>query len=337
MVKKRLANGEPCEKCAQAEEMLRRRNYWDRIDEILWAVEGDETSAGAQKAAEHGVKLAPFFVVEHKNAETQIVTSTLRLLKQHLEPAEEAASTATTPGDLGVEDLAGRAIRELKGAAPIDILRFGLEHYGERCAIAFTGGEEVVLIDMATRLGLPFSVMTIDSGRLHPETYEYLDDIRRRFGCEIDVAFPDAKEVSELLRTKGTNSFLRDGHHECCAIRKLSPLRRQLTRYDAWVTGERRGTRSAEAFPIARRDEEFRGANGDLLRLDPLAALSRVEVIEYARQHQVPLHPLYGKGFARIDCLPCTRPVSDTPGEADRWWWEEGAGEPTAVDPGSGI
>ncbi len=337
MVKKRLASGEPCEKCAQAEEMLRRRNYWDRIDEILWAVEGDETSAGARKAAEHGVKLAPFFVVEQDGVEPKVVTSTLRLLKQHLEPSEKSESSTAPSGEVRVDDLAARAVRELAGAPPIDILRFGLEQFGERCAISFSGGEEVVLIDMATRLDLPFSVISVDSGRLHAETYEYLDDIRRRFGCEIDVALPDAAELSELLRTKGTNSFLRDGHHECCGIRKLSPLRRQLTRYDAWVTGERRETRSAEAFPVVRRDEEFRGASGDLLRLDPLAGLSRVEVIEYARKNEVPLHPLYKKGFARIDCLPCTRPVSDTPGEADRWWWEEGAAEPTPVDPGSGI
>lgn len=333
MVKKQLASGEPCEKCAQAEEMLRRRSLWDRIDEVIWAVEGDETSAGAREAARLGVKLAPFFVVEDDAGQETVVTSTLRLVKQVLGEAgaAAAASPATPPLDFAA------VARKLEGAEPAEVLRFGLERYAERCAIAFSGAEEVVLIDMATRLGLPFTVFTLDTGRLHGETYEYLDDLRRRFGREIEVVLPDAAEVTDLLQRKGANSFLRDGHHECCAIRKLRPLGRVLGRFDAWVTGARRDGRSVAELPVAQLDPVFRGAGGDVLRLNPLAGWSRVDVLDYARRHDVPMHPLYAQGFARIGCLPCTRPRSGSPDEPDRWWWEPDAASPTPVDPGSGI
>ena len=332
MVKKRLASGEPCEKCAQAEEMLRRRSLWDRIDQVIWAVEGDDGSPGAREAAKHGVELAPFFVVQDEGGRETVVTSTLRLVKQYLATASASQAPAASPDP----DVAAAA-RDLEAAEPIDILRFGLERYGDRCAIAFSGAEEVVLIDMATRLGLPFSVFSLDTGRLHGETYEFLDDLRRRYGLEIDVVLPDAAQVADLVQSKGSNSFYRDGHWECCAIRKLRPLRRILGRFDAWVTGKRRGSESAVELPVAQADPTFQGANGELLRLNPLASWSRVDVLDYARRHAVPTHPLHEKGFARIGCVPCTRPRSESPDEPDRWWWEQASAAPAPADPGSGI
>lgn len=331
MVKKRFANGEACEKCAQAEEMLRRRSLWDRIDQVLWAVEGDEASPGARVAAKHGVALAPFFVIEDESGGETVVTSALRLVKQYLGGGGASAAPAAPAVD------ADAAVRELEGAQPIEILRFGLERYGERCAIAFSGAEEVVLIDMATRLGLPFSVFTLDTGRLHGETYEFLDEVRRRYGREIDVVLPEAAEVEELVQTKGANSFYRDGHWECCAIRKLRPLRRILGGFEAWVTGKRRGGASPLEVPVVQADPSFQGASGSLLRLNPLARWTRGDVFDYVRRHDVPTHPLHEKGFARIGCAPCTRPRSASPGEPDRWWWEPGASAPAAPDLGSGI
>jgi phosphoadenosine phosphosulfate reductase len=332
MVKKRLASGDPCEKCAQAEEMLRRRSLWQRIDEVVWAVEGDDSSAGARVAARHGVERAPFFVVEQEDGAETVVTSALRLVKEYLgAPAPKRAATVAAPVD------AAEAARQLEGAEPSEILRFGLERHGERCAIAFSGAEEVVLIDMAARLDLPFSVFSLDTGRLHDETYEFLDDVRRRYGREIEIVLPDAAELTTLVQTKGTRSFLRDGHEECCAIRKLRPLRRVLGRFDAWVSGKRRGSLSPAELPVIQTDPTFQGASGSLLRLNPLAGWTRIDALDYARRHGVPTHPLHGKGFARIGCVPCTRPRSEDPDEPDRWWWEPGAVAPAQVDPGSGI
>jgi phosphoadenosine phosphosulfate reductase len=336
MVKKQLVSGEPCEKCAQAEEMLRRRSLWDRIDQVIWAVEGDDGSPGARVAAKHGVELAPFFVVQDDGGRETVVTSALRLVKQHLGAAGASEAPTVSPVPPPTVDARGLA-RYVEAALPSDSRRFGLDRYGDRCAIAFSGAEEVVLIYMATRLGLPFSVFSLDTGRLQGETYEFLDDLRRRYGVEIDVVLPDAAEVADLVQSKGSNSFYRDGHWECCAIRKLRPLRRVLGRFDAWVTGKRRGGESSIELPVAQADPTFQGANGDLLRLNPLASWSRVDVLDYARRHAVPTHPLHEKGFARIGCVPCTRPRSESPDEPDRWWWEQASAAPAPADPGSGI
>jgi len=216
-------------------------------------------------------------------------------------------------------------------------LRFGLERFGERCAIAFSGAEDVVLIDMTTSLGLPFSVFTLDTGRLHDETYQFIDDIRRRYGCEIQTLLPDAGEVTDLMSRKGQNSFYRDGHMECCAIRKVRPLSRVLAGFDAWVTGQRRDGRSPNDLPVIQSDSSFRGAGRALVRLNPLARWSRGEVLDYIRRHEVPTNPLHDRGFASIGCAPCTRARTGAPDEPDRWWWEGRTEAPTTPDPGSGI
>ena len=64
MVKKSLADGSPCRKCAEAEAMLKRRKLWDRIDRVVVAREGEPTSEGNLLAQTHGVDRAPFFLVE---------------------------------------------------------------------------------------------------------------------------------------------------------------------------------------------------------------------------------------------------------------------------------
>src|SRR5688572_7369705 len=82
MVKKLLASGEPCAKCVQAQELLERRGLWDRIDEVVWAKEGDAASPGAQLAERYQVELAPFFVIAETGQPDRVLTSTLKLVQE---------------------------------------------------------------------------------------------------------------------------------------------------------------------------------------------------------------------------------------------------------------
>lgn len=316
MVKKRLASGEPCRKCAQTEDMLRRRGLWERIDEVVWAEEDDPDSPGMQLAARLGVERAPFFVVTDGSAEV-VYESALKLIKERLS-AERAAASAdvTVPDDAPAAD-----------AEPLDIVRWGLERFGAACAIAFSGADDVVLVDLAARTGLPFSVLTVDTGRLHPETYEFLETVRSRYGVALHVAAAEPEPVQALVREKGLFSFYEDGHQECCGVRKVEPLRRALAGYRAWMTGQRRD-QSADTradLGIVERDPTFAGAGGGALtKLNPLAAWSSAQVWAYIHERGVPYNPLHERGFVSIGCAPCTRAIA--PGQherAGRWWWEE--------------
>jgi phosphoadenosine phosphosulfate reductase len=320
MVKKRLANGEMCRKCAQAEELLRNRGLFDRIDEVVWADEGDPASPGMQLGAKFGVANAPFFLVRDDSGATTVYESVLKLVNERL-----TARPSTEPAEVSSGDVEAAA-RDLAGSHPSEILRWGLERWGASLGISFSGAEDVVLIHMASEIGRPFSVFSLDTGRLHPETYRFIDAVRKRYGIEIALTAPDRTELEPFVKQKGLFSFYDDGHEECCGIRKVQPLRRMLGTLSAWATGQRRdqspATRSAIA--VIERDRTFSGARGALVKLNPLAAWTSAQTWQYIREQGVPFNSLHERGFVSIGCEPCTRAV--LPGEherAGRWWWEE--------------
>ncbi len=204
-----------------------------------------------------------------------------------------------------------------------DILQWGIEKYGKRLGLACSFGvEDMVLVDMLSKTDGPFTLFTIDTGRLHEETLETADRIRGKYGAEIKTYFPDAKAVEELVREKGFYSFResRDNRLECCAIRKVEPLKRALSELDAWVTGLRRDqnvTRTSTGKVVEDKDHP------PLIKISPLADWTEKQVWDYVKEHNVPVNPLHKLNYPSIGCAPCTRPIS--PGEdirAGRWWWE---------------
>ena len=211
------------------------------------------------------------------------------------------------------------ASRDLSKATPHEIVRHALEGFGAECAIAFSGSDDVVLLELASQTGLPFSVVVVDTGRLHAETYRFIEQVRAHYGIEIHLTTPEPTEVEALVRTKGLFSFLEDGHQECCQIRKVKPLRLALQGYRAWMTGQRKD----QNFDT-RADLEVVEADGGLAKFNPLANWSRELLWQFIRDHKLPYNELHRQGFSSIGCEPCTRPV--LPGQHERegrWWWEK--------------
>jgi phosphoadenosine phosphosulfate reductase len=318
MVKKQLLSGEPCAKCAQAEQLLRERGHWQNIDEVVWAKEGDPDSVGMKLGARYGVELAPFFIVESQGAPPQVYTSTIKFIKEQL-----GTAVAPTQPDQSAETASDLAVR-FDGADPRETVRYALGRYGARCAISFSGAEDVVLIDLAAKSGLPFSVFSLDTGRLHAETYRFLDKVRSHYALEIQLMSPDPAALEPFVRKKGLFSFYEDGHKECCGIRKVEPLRRALSGFDAWITGQRKDQSVTRAeLPVVQDDPAFGGASGKLVKFNPLANWSSADTWQYIRDYDVPYNPLHDSGFISIGCEPCTRAIRPAEHErAGRWWWE---------------
>ena len=111
-------------------------------------------------------------------------------------------------------DIVDALATEYADKSPSDILKLALSQHGE-VAISFSGAEDVVLIDMASNLGLPFRVFSLDTGRLHPETYQFLETVRKYYNIEIEICFPETEAVQQLVQEKGLFSFFEDGHQEC--------------------------------------------------------------------------------------------------------------------------
>jgi len=220
------------------------------------------------------------------------------------------------------------AAARLSGAAPDSVLRWGLEQYGAKLAIASSFSiEDCVVIDVAHKvgkqLGVPVRVFALDTGRLPEETYLTAERVIAKYGIPIEWQFPDRIAVERLVQAKGLYSFRDslDNRHECCGIRKVEPLGRALAGLDAWATGlrnEQSPTRTDT--PAVEIDDKHRG----IVKLNPIVRWSTAEVRAYADEHKVPIHPLHDRGYPSIGCAPCTRAVK--PGEharAGRWWWED--------------
>lgn len=214
---------------------------------------------------------------------------------------------------------------ELEQRSPFEILEYAIDHYAD-LALSFSGAEDVVLIHMAKQIDPQVQVFCLDTGRLHPETYRYIDQVREHYKLDLDIRFPDAAAVAKLVNAKGLFSFYQDNHQECCGIRKIVPLQKKLATLDAWVTGQRKdqspGTRAA--IPVIEDDKHFARPGTSLTKFNPLANWSSRAVWDYIRANNVPYNPLHDRGFVSIGCEPCTRPVGPNQHEREgRWWWEE--------------
>ena len=214
---------------------------------------------------------------------------------------------------------------ELKDASPKQIIRKALSLF-PNIAVSFSGAEDVVNIEMATKVSKGVNVFTLDTGRLHPETYDFLEKVREHYQIDLEVLSPNATDLEQFVKQKGLFSFYKDGHSECCAIRKVEPLKRKLSNLDAWITGQRKdqspGTRNKVA--VVELDPTFSAPERPLIKFNPLANWSSEEVWNYIRMFEVPYNQLHNQGFISIGCQPCTRPVLPNQHEREgRWWWEE--------------
>ena len=202
-----------------------------------------------------------------------------------------------------------------------EILSWAVQTYGDRFAIATSFQKEsMVVVDLVSRLTPHARVFTLDTGRLPEETYRMMDTLRERYGIAVEVVFPDREEVERMTFAYGPNLFLDsvERRRMCCEIRKVRPLERKLKELGAWATGLRR-----EQAETRTHIPKVAAVDGRI-KISPLADWTGAQVDEYARAHDVPLHPLYAQGYASIGCGPCTRPI--LPGEpqrAGRWWWEQ--------------
>ncbi|MDR3525268.1 MAG: phosphoadenylyl-sulfate reductase [Acetobacteraceae bacterium] len=188
------------------------------------------------------------------------------------------------------------------------------------------GAEDQALTHIIADAGLDIELATLDTGRLFPETYDVWAATELRYGLRIRGCYPQQSALASYVGEHGING-LRDNvqaRKECCAVRKVEPLRRALLGAVGWITGLRADQSDArQSVPWLARDDGF-----GLLKANPLRDWSRDQVSEFLDAHDVPRNVLHAQGFVSIGCAPCTRAIA--PGESERagrWWWEASSKE----------
>ncbi|MFI3215692.1 MAG: phosphoadenylyl-sulfate reductase [Methylococcales bacterium] len=222
---------------------------------------------------------------------------------------------------MNIDDLS----TQLAGKNPRVILKAALEKF-EHIAISFSGAEDVVLIDLALAIRKDIPIFCLDTGRLHPQTYRFIEQVRKHYGIDIDILSPNRELLDPFVKEKGLFSFYDDGHSECCGIRKVEPLRRKLATVDAWITGQRKdqSVDTRQDIPEVQQDSAFSTPSHTLIKFNPLLNWSSAQVWDYIEAYQVPFNSLHQQGFVSIGCEPCTRAILPNQHErVGRWWWED--------------
>jgi phosphoadenosine phosphosulfate reductase len=204
-------------------------------------------------------------------------------------------------------------LRLLRGATSGRIVfttSFGIEDQ----AIVHALGVEVLDVE----------IVTLDTGRLFPETYDVWARTEEKYGLRIGAFYPDTTSLQQLIARQGINGFYNsvEARKGCCEARKVEPLARALAGAEIWIAGLRADQSAQRSGARFVEVDEARG----LIKANPLLDFSRDEVADFCAKNHVPTSVLHERGFISIGCAPCTRAIQ--PGEperAGRWWWEDEA------------
>ena len=220
--------------------------------------------------------------------------------------------------DIHIEKLNSK----FKNATPQEILDSFLKEFGNKAALSSSFGvEDQVLTHILLTLDKKANIFTLDTGRLHPETYSVMDATNQKYGVKVNVLFPDSQEVENLYKKQGINGFYEsiENRKECCFIRKMQPLQRALGELDVWITGLRASQSvTREDLNIIEYDDK-----NMVIKLNPLLNWSEEDVWDFIRENNIPYNSLHDNGYPSIGCAPCTRAVSlGEDVRSGRWWWE---------------
>jgi phosphoadenosine phosphosulfate reductase len=212
-----------------------------------------------------------------------------------------------------LEQLAHQAGRALESAPAPEIVRWAVQTFGARFAVA-SSMQDAVLVHLASQVTPGIDVLFLDTGYHFVETLGTRDAVAATYDVNLITVTPRqtvaAQDTSYGPQLHDRNPDL------CCGLRKRAPLDRALAHYDAWATGLRRVEAPTRAgTPVVSYD-----ARRGKVRVAPVATWNDQDVEDYIAEHGVLINPLLTAGYRSIGCAPCTRAV--TAGEnprAGRW------------------
>jgi len=241
------------------------------------------------------------------NSQTIFSGAAVRCADDQVSPGDAAALLADRLSALDVFERLAAVRHEIAGRI-VFTSSFGLEDQAVTHAI--------LVQDLA------IDIVTLDTGRLFPETHQVWVETEHRYGRRIHAIVPEHAQVEAFVARHGVDGFRTsvEARHACCGVRKVAPLGRALDGAAAWITGVR-AEQSAERADMrfAEYDTVHR-----LIKMNPLLDWTRSHLVNFVHAHRIPYNALHDRGFPSIGCAPCTRAVE--PGEperAGRWWWEQ--------------
>jgi phosphoadenosine phosphosulfate reductase len=212
-----------------------------------------------------------------------------------------------------MRSLAEKAGRELEGASALEILNWADEQFGSSWAVA-SSMADAVLPSLAAKVHPGVDILFLDTGYHFAETIGTRDAVAATLPVTVRTLEP-RQTVAEQDASFGARLYERNPD-QCCALRKIMPLRKALKDYSAWASGLRRDEASTRAdVRVVEWDDQR-----SMVKLNPIAAWTQDDVDRYIADNGILVNPLLFDGYGSVGCAPCTRRIA--PGEdarAGRW------------------
>lgn len=199
---------------------------------------------------------------------------------------------------------------------PQEIIAWAIKQFAGKIALTSSfGPESGTLLHMVSEIDKSVPVLFLETGYHFPETLEYKKKLTDRFGLTqvLDLKADTERKKKVVEEYQGVP--YEKNPDLCCQINKVEPLDAALKNYSAWMSGIRR--RQTDFRKSIRIIEEYEGG---IYKISPLANFTSREAWWYLKEHQIPQHPLYEKGYLSIGCWPCTRPVQEGDDERSGRW-----------------
>jgi phosphoadenosine phosphosulfate reductase len=205
---------------------------------------------------------------------------------------------------------------ESKTSIALESIDLALSDPGVPCLTCSFQAEDMVVLHLVRERLPDVPVLFLETGYHFAEVYRYRDEMTARYNLNLVNVIP---EQTVLEQESQFGVLYQSRPDECCNLRKVRPLFAALQNYEIWFTGLRRvqsptraNLKALDRFPLPSGKE--------LLKVSPLADWLDKEVWEFARDHAIPLLPLYEEGYTSIGCQPCTALPADAANPRSGRW-----------------
>ncbi|MFN0118381.1 MAG: phosphoadenylyl-sulfate reductase [Elusimicrobiota bacterium] len=209
------------------------------------------------------------------------------------------------------EDQLDQLNTKFETSTPQEILSWAIKTYSPQIALSSSfGGQSTALIHMAVQIDPKIPILFLNTGFLFKETIQFVNDLRKQFNLNVLEFKASPEQIEKTKKNLENKSYTG----VCCDDSKVSLMEQSLKGLDCWVAGLRRSQGSM------RKDIKIVELYGSgLLKVHPLANWSGKDLFNYMKQHGLPFHPLWDKGYTSIGCEPCTALPGDQGERSGRW------------------
>jgi phosphoadenosine phosphosulfate reductase len=197
-----------------------------------------------------------------------------------------------------------------------EVLKWGYSTYKNEDIIyaCSFGAEGMVLIDLIYKVNKNAKIVFLDTSLHFEETYGLIEKVKERYpGLDINLKKPKLT-LTEQAEQYG-DSLWKVNPNLCCSIRKIEPLKEELTKSLAWISGLRKDQSFARKnLEYVNKDNKFK-----LVKICPLIDWTWNDVWEYISLNNLPYNELHDKNYPSIGCEPCTQAVINNDLRSGRW------------------